>query len=297
MNIERSYSILTPGVPMCRKIASLAVVLGIALIGEATARAVTFGQAEVNRGAIVLVRSGIKTRYDSPRSDIPIEQGDVLLVQSASQAVLHTGKATLTLGENTVFQVEPWEAKTESGSLRFLFGKFRASVVSLAVGEHFAVKTATATIGVKGTEFAGAATAQGDVVVLVTNSVVEITGLSGQPQSAAPGQIVVAINGKEAATPPALPPPEVRAALEAPQMESPRATAAAASNLPAEKTLVQSGIVTEAELVQSKLSQPDFRDVPEPEPEDRAPEIRYKLEDFPLPRLEVGPRIPLYIEP
>jgi hypothetical protein len=80
-------------------------------------------------------------------------------------------------------------------------------------------------------------------------------------------------------------------------MESPRATAAAASNLPAEQTLVQSGIVTEAELTQSKLSQPDFRDVPEPEPEDRAPEIRYKLEDFPLPKLEVGPRIPLYLVP
>jgi hypothetical protein len=282
---------------MCRLTACCAVILGIVLLGEVPARAIAYGEAEVNLGTILLVRSGIKTRFSAPRADIAIEKGDVLLVQSASQAVLHAGKATFTLGENTVFQVEPWEAKTENGSLRFLFGKFRASVLGLGVGEHFAIKTSTATIGVKGTEFAGAATSQGDVVVLVTNSVVEITGLSGEPQSAAPGQVVVALNGKEAATPPALPPPEVRAALEAPRMESPRATAAAASNLPAEQTLVQSGIVTEAELTQSKLSQPDFRDVPEPEPEDRAPEIRYKLEDFPLPKLEVGPRIPLYLVP
>ena len=269
--------------------------LGVLSLGAPCSWSAMLGQAEVTAGSLVLVRSGAKSVFASPHAPIGIEQGDVLLVQPASQAVLKSGKGTLTLGANTVFQVQPWEFKSETGYLRLLFGKFRASVVGLRGGESFNIKTATATIGVKGTEFSGAATAQGDVVVLVTDSVVQMTGQSGPTESIAPGQIVVALNAKATATPAALPPPELKAELAQGTLESPLPTAAAASNLPEEKALVRTGIVTQQELFEAKLTQPDFREAPEPEPEDRTPEIRYKLEDFPAPKIGVGPRILLYL--
>ncbi|MFI5399916.1 MAG: FecR domain-containing protein [SAR324 cluster bacterium] len=271
------------------------MMLGILTAGAPSGWSVALGQAEITAGSLVLVRSGAKTVFASPHAPIAIEQGDVLLVQSASQAVLKAGKGTLTLGANTVFQVQPWEFKSQTGYLRLLFGKFRASVVGLSGGESFNIKTATATIGVKGTEFAGAATAQGDVVVLVTNSVVQMTGQSGPTQSIAPGQVVVALNAKETATAPALPPPELKADLEQAKLDSPPVSAAASSNLPEETALVRTGIVTQKELFEAKLTQPDFREAPEPELEDRVPEIRYKLEDFPAPKIGVGPRILLYL--
>jgi len=245
----------------------------------------------VRQGALHILHDQKRVSYPEGTKAVPIELGDVLLVQPKSVVVLRERKATLTLGSNAVFQI-----KADGGddnALRSLFGRFQATVQKHFANEVYTVKTSTATIGVKGTEFQVATSAQGDITLLCTESVVEVTAPSGDAQTVLPGQVVVALNGKDTVTPAALPPEAVKTALSDNHLDSPPVTAKAASNLPAEASLVTAGIVTESELRNAKLTEPDYRDAPELDAEDRAPEVRYGPEQLQPAKPRVGPVLSL----
>ena len=163
-------------------------------------------------------------------------------------------------------------------------------------GQEFNVKTATATIGIKGTEYTGSVTSQGDAMVLVEENTVQVAGLDGVQQPVKPDLIAVSLNGKDGATAPSLPPQEVLSAMKAGNLDSPAAASVQASSLPAEAVLVKSGIISQKDLAESKLTEADFRDGGNLLPEERTPEILFPAKDLKVPAPNTSGRIYLNFE-
>ena len=132
-----------------------------------------------------------------------------------------------------------------------LFGRFRASISGLLGGNNFNVKTASATIGVKGTEYVTQVTNRAGTLVLVRESLVGVQGQRGPENDVRPNQVTVVINFHPS-TPPAPVPPEVAQQLVRGGLGSPPPNSPNAGNFAGEKGLLRAGIVTEEDLDEGK---------------------------------------------
>jgi hypothetical protein len=219
--------------------------------GPATWAAARYGDAVVEEGTMTIVREGQSLTFKASGQSVPVNERDLVRVRDASRVVLKTNdRASVTLGANAVFQVEPWQQQESKGVFRMLFGRFRATVTGLAGGERFNVKTATATIGVKGTEYATAVTTGGYTAVMGIESVTENSGSDGVAQPISAGQISVTASPAT----PAVPTPQefidAMRNLNSPQVFDPQAI-----YLPAMEALVNAGIVSPAALEKWKQEQ------------------------------------------
>jgi hypothetical protein len=213
--------------------------------------AAKYGDAVVEQGAMTIIREGKSTNFQASGQAVPVNEKDLVRVRDNSRVVLKTAdRATVTLGSNAVFQVEPWQQQEQKGVFRMLFGRFRASVTTLAGGERFNVKTATATIGVKGTEYSTAVTTGGYTSVLGIESTVENTGSDGVPQPVNPGQVSVTASPAT----PAIPAPQqfidAMRDLNSPSPWNPQAL-----YLPAMQALIDAGVVSPNALDKWKQEQ------------------------------------------
>lgn len=227
----------------------LCVLLLIPLVfGAAPAWAeARYGAARLAKGKMTVLRAGGRQVYRKTGEAVPILHGDVIRVGARSSVVLKTvEKSILTLGGNAVFQVKPWQSREKRGLLRILYGRFRAAISGLSGGERFNVRTATATIGVKGTGYTAAAPPQGDALVIVRESVVQLAGQDGVEQAVPEGFVSVVINGGSA-KPPVPAPPELLAALAEQGLDAPSPNSPEALELPALQVLIEAGIVTQEE--------------------------------------------------
>jgi hypothetical protein len=161
-----------------------AIVPCLLLVAGSLWAAPQYGEAVIQKGAMTIVREGRSLQFAKLNERIPVNEEDLIRVRPESEVVLTSReKATMTLGSNAVFQVKPWRARNKSGFVRALFGRFRAAIVGLTGGEEFNVKTATATIGVKGTDYLVQATPNATSLgVTKVASTVDLTGQSGTPQ-------------------------------------------------------------------------------------------------------------------
>ena len=155
-------------------------VLGVIFIWEPLFAAAKYGDAILKRGSMTVVRQGRTTRYRRINQSIPIEENDLIRVRSRSRVLLKTReKADMTLGSNSVFHVKRWRKKGKTGFARSLFGRFRATVTGLFGGSRVNVRTASATIGVKGTRFQVQVTNRGGTLLAVQESNVALEGQTG----------------------------------------------------------------------------------------------------------------------
>jgi hypothetical protein len=148
-----------------------------------------YGDAEVKKGNLIIVRNGRATLYDKNSGNIPILKRDVLRVGKKSFVILNTIEETrIKMGANAVFQIRPWKQRNKTGYLRMLYGKIVFKTQTLLKKKRkFKFKTATATIDVKGTE---------GEVELTANSNLQILSLEGGPtvQSRVGPGVVVPVN-------------------------------------------------------------------------------------------------------
>jgi len=133
-----------------------------------------YGDAEVKKGKLIIVRDGRTFLYDANSGDVPVLKNDVLRVGKKSYVVLNTVEDTrIKMGANAVFQIRPWKQRKKIGYLRMLYGKIIFKTKKLLKKRRkFKIKTATATIGVKGTE---------GEVELTANSNLQILSIEGEP--------------------------------------------------------------------------------------------------------------------
>ena len=230
------------------------VTLMLVLLGVpgATLAATPYGEAVVEKGRITVMRDGKNMRFRKSATPITIQEGDLIRVRRKSQVLLKSReKATITLGANAVFHVQAWKAKEKSGFARMLFGRVRASITGLTGGERFNVKTATATIGVKGTGYRSAVNPRGDAMLITTENVVQFGGPTGGDQDVGINNISVVVNGR-AASAPVLTPDVVAQVFSDDNLDSPPANSDAARGLPAEKELVEAGIIDQDDADEGK---------------------------------------------
>lgn len=228
----------------------LLLALAAVLAQPAAWAATQYGTAVVEQGEMTILREGRAISFQASPQPVAVNQSDTVRVREASRIVLKTqDKATITLGSNAVFQCEPWQAPARSGTFRMLFGRMRANVTGLASEDRFNVKTATATIGVKGTEYGLAQSSGGNTAVLGIESTVTTAGPDGVEQPVGPNQVSTVVGGNPA-TQSVAAPEEFKSEMA--KVDSPPPGSAAALNLPAETVLVDKGIVSKEALVKSK---------------------------------------------
>ena len=234
------------------------ITIPLLLWGTILFAAEKYGDAILEEGAMTILREGETLNFNTAGESIEVFEQDLLRLRAKSRVILNSREnAILTLGSNAIFQVKPWEQNEESGFLRALFGRFRAAVTDLVGGEEFNVKTATATIGIKGTEYIATITSQGNAMLVVTENSVAFQGLVGPPQIVGENLVSVVV-GANPATPPAPVPPAVLEALSGDNLDSPPPNAPGAADLPGEEGLINAGIVTEEQLEKGKEDEPDF---------------------------------------
>ena len=227
-------------------------VLALAALGAMAggAWADQYGTAVVEAGGITIIRDGRSLSFQASPQPVAVNELDLVRVREASRMVLKTeDHATITLGANAVFQCEPWQTPSKAGVFRMLFGRFRASIAGLAGNERFNVKTATATIGVKGTEYSLAETSLGNTAVLGIENHVTNAGRDGVDQDVGPNQVSVVIAGNPAS--PSVSAPDLFK-REMGNLNAPNVTSPGARDLPAENSLINAGIVSKDTLDKSK---------------------------------------------
>ena len=224
----------------------------IFLFGSGAMAATQYGNAVIEKGSMTVVREGRSLKFDQVDQEIPINEDDLLRVRPNSLVILNSReKAQITLGGNAIFHVKPWQSKGKTGFMRALFGKFRASVVNLLGGEQFNVRTATATIGVKGTEYQTQVTNRGTTLTIVRESVVGFQGQRGAEVDIGEGMVSVVININPA-TPPVPVPPAVAAQHGRDNLEAPAPNGPQGGTLAGERGLIEAGILTEEDLNEGK---------------------------------------------
>ncbi|MDH5752285.1 MAG: FecR family protein [Deltaproteobacteria bacterium] len=227
----------------------LAVLLSLLLMAATSLWAAnTYGEAEVEKGELLILRKGQRIKVDQNSGPTTVMEEDLLRVRNNSSVKLVSNeKATLTLGANAVFHVKPWERREDKGSARMLFGRFKASIKGLTGGERFNVKTATATIGVKGTDYRSSVGTQGETLIISEDHFPMLTGLTGPTRDVSPGMVSFAAQGIQA-TAPAPAPESVKLAFAASNLDAPPANSRMALIIPGQEGLVDAGIVTEKEI-------------------------------------------------
>lgn len=229
-----------------------AILPWLLLISGVVLAATQYGEAVIERGSMTIIREGQTLSYDQVNRPIAVNEEDLIRVRADSLVKLQSREnATLTLGSNSVFEVKPWQAHGRTGFLRALFGRFRAAVATLSGGEQFNVKTATATIGVKGTQYLTQVTNRGGTMLIVTDHVVGLQGQTGNEFNVSQGHISLVINFRPP-TPPAPVPAGVTNQINSNNLNSPEPNSNQAGQFAGANILIQNGIVTPSELQQGE---------------------------------------------
>jgi hypothetical protein len=231
------------------------VFLGVTIFSSGWA-ATKYGNADIRKGRITVLRKGSRLTFRQGDNRVQINHLDVIRVGRESQIVLSTvEKATVTLGSNAVFQVKPWQRKEDKGFFRMLYGRMRAKISRLGASQRFNVHTATATIGVKGTEEVIFLNVQGDSTVGVTESAVALKGRGGGQLNILQGRASGVVGGRT---------PNVTFAITADfqDLNSVGPTSPDAMRVPLGQLLVQNGVVTQDQVDASELGAAEGVELP-----------------------------------
>jgi hypothetical protein len=138
---------------MLNKLFLLIFILFImAVTGTNTFALNEYGKLNVIKGGVSIIRDGVTSIYDIKDGKIVVLKNDVMRVGASSSVILKTVEnTTIKMGSNAVFEIRPWKRKSKFGYLRMLFGKSIFQTKKRIIRKRFRIRTATATIGVKGT--------------------------------------------------------------------------------------------------------------------------------------------------
>jgi len=146
-------------------------------------------------GYPTLVRDG-KPIYEEIDFGFRVESFDSFRTDSRSSLELafdaQTGiEATVTVEPDTQFTVEVEQLRSRStGSVDLIAGSVSVVARSLAEGARFEIRSATASMGVRGTTFSVTGAPGGELLVATEEGLVEVTSDEGRTLFASPGEAV-----------------------------------------------------------------------------------------------------------
>lgn len=172
-----------------------AVTLLVCLVAVAAAPADEVGTIAYVEGYPSLVRNG-KTIYEEIDFGFRVESFDAFRTDSRSALDLafdpQTGiDATIAIEPDTQFTVEVERLRSGSmGAIDLIAGSVNVVARSLADGARFQIRTATASMGVRGTTFSVTGAPGGELLVATEEGLVEVTSEEGRTLFASPGEAV-----------------------------------------------------------------------------------------------------------
>ena len=168
------------------------------------------GVLTVQEGVIKLTRSGQERFFRAQDGKVPVQEGDDLHSGSGARGSVRIEREnqTIAIYPGTMFQVK---AYTKDHSFFYMpFGKTLVKVLNkLRPEQRFEVRTATATIGIKGTEFVLGSDGVSQTILLTIEGVVSLVNPEFPNQEVVVGkdQAAVSVRGNP-------PPPPVNVSPE-----------------------------------------------------------------------------------
>ena len=150
------------------------------------------------------MRDGKRLSFTAGDNSIQILKKDVLRAGKKSLITLNTVQnTTVELGSYAIFQVRPFKISKNTGDLRMLYGKARFKTVgnAKAKSRRFRLRTATAVIGVKGTEWIQQTNSSGTTDTEVIEGIVGISIEMGVEIDVSSGHRAIALSGKKVSKP------------------------------------------------------------------------------------------------
>ncbi|GBC61340.1 hypothetical protein DENIS_2300 [Desulfonema ishimotonii] len=143
------------------------------------------GKVKLVQGDVILVHAEFSQRGYMALRGIPLFKGDTVITQENSRVSLMLNDGSvLTLAHQTRLVIsesiyDPERTKSRSSFIRIAVGKVRLLVRKLADFQRsdFRVKTKTAIVGVRGSDFIVAATETATQVTALENTDIEVIGL------------------------------------------------------------------------------------------------------------------------
>ena len=163
-----------------------------------------YGEATVKKGGLTILRDGKRLSFTAGDNSIQILKKDVLRAGKKSLITLNTVQnTTVELGSYAIFQVRPFKISKNTGDLRMLYGKARFKTVgnTKAKSRRFRLRTATAVIGVKGTEWIQQTNSSGTTDTEVIEGIVGISTEMGVEIDVSSGHRALALSGKKVSKP------------------------------------------------------------------------------------------------
>jgi hypothetical protein len=148
------------------------LLLLLLVVGLATAQAQQpAGEMELEKGHVKIRRQSQDRVFREAGKRIPVFEGDVLHSGRDTRAKIYfrEGQDVISLFSNTMFRVET--VSQENTFFGLNIGKAVFKVLSRFRNDKFNVRTPTATIGVKGTEFVTGSDGQKTFLLTVTGTV------------------------------------------------------------------------------------------------------------------------------
>jgi hypothetical protein len=119
--------------------------------------AIKYGEATIDKGNMVIVRDGRMYLYTTANNPVVLYENDtVRTLKDTAITFNNPDQHRIILGANAIMQLKKWRQQEEQGSIRLLFGKFRARTAAVRKQSSLNMRTATATIGIKGSLGEGA---------------------------------------------------------------------------------------------------------------------------------------------
>jgi FecR protein len=187
---------------MKAKIRVLLVILLTLLCSSYSQAAIKYGEAVIKKGNVVIVRKGRMKLYTQKNNPVAIFENDTIrTLRNSALTLSNQDKNRVTLGANAIMQVKSWNKNKIKGKIRMLFGKFRARTAKLKKKRSLNIRTATATMGIKGSLGDGATN---DDFTMLSNrgGNMDITNNGGEISGVPFGQATFNVDGPGGGTQP-----------------------------------------------------------------------------------------------
>ncbi|MBT6612443.1 MAG: hypothetical protein HOB38_10080 [Deltaproteobacteria bacterium] len=228
------------------------IVLLVVLSGYQSASArELFGNAQIEKGTLAIVRSGEILRVD-PQEPAEIRKNDLLIAGSDSLVNWQVDQGTsLQLGSNAVLMLLVWKRAGSSGYLSLTYG---IAKVRLNAGEgscdSVVLKTPSGIIRLTGNAWVQV-TSSGSTMVKALTGQATISNLLGEAQSLAGNQLALVVNG-DLIFPDAETSAKMQQLVNQDMLDMPGFSDQQASFLINEAKIVATGILTDDAVQQSR---------------------------------------------
>ncbi len=136
---------------MKTKIRVLLAVLLMSVLSVSAQAAIKYGEAVIKKGNVVIVRKGRMYLYTKKHNPVVVYENDTIrTLKNSALTLSNLDQNRVILGANAIMQVKGWKKHKKQGKIRMLFGKFRARTAQIKKNRSLNIRTATATMGIKG---------------------------------------------------------------------------------------------------------------------------------------------------